>query len=106
MTNLFCRLEVDDEFKLRRLLYRQVGRFRSFENFVYVVGGLSIEVIVVHAVGHETALIDKLLRKVNSRQAVFDGKVDDALSFGDKGASGGRHNRLNLFLLRSLKGAL
>jgi hypothetical protein len=41
MTDLFCRLEVDDEFKLRRLLYRQIGRFRSLENLVYVVGGLA-----------------------------------------------------------------
>src|ERR1043166_4302401 len=35
-TNLFCRPEVNDEFKLRRLLHRQISRFRSFEDFVHV----------------------------------------------------------------------
>ena len=39
MANLFCRLEVNDEFKLRCLLYRQISRFGSLEDFVYVVGG-------------------------------------------------------------------
>jgi hypothetical protein len=47
-TNLFCRLEVDDELKLRRLLYGQVGRFRSPENLVYVVGGPAEQIFVVH----------------------------------------------------------
>ena len=53
MTNLFCRLEVDDEFNLHRLLYRQVGRFRSLEDPVYVVGGLAVQVIEVHPVEKE-----------------------------------------------------
>ena len=104
--NLFCRLEVNDEFKLRRLLHRQIGRFRSLEDLVHVVGGLAEQVLVVRPVGHETALIDKLLLEVNSRQPVFAGKLDDPLSFGEKGASGGRHNRAHLLLLCGLKGAL
>src|SRR4029434_46409 len=52
-----------------------------------------IEIIEVHPIGHEAALIDKLLRKVNSRQPVFAGKLDDPLSFREKGASGTRHYR-------------
>ena len=30
-TNLFCRFQVDDEFKLRRLLHRQISRFGTFQ---------------------------------------------------------------------------
>ena len=37
MANLFCRLQVDDELKLGRLLYRQVGRFGTFQNLVDVL---------------------------------------------------------------------
>ena len=37
-TNLFCRLQVDDEFKLRRLLHRQISRFGAFQDLVHVNG--------------------------------------------------------------------
>ena len=60
-----------------------------FKNLVHVNSRAPIEVIVVRPVGHETALIDKLLLEVNSRQPVFAGKLDDPLSFGEKAASGG-----------------
>ena len=69
------------------------------------MSGLAEQVIVVRPVGHETALIDKLLRKVNSWQLVFPGKLDDALSFREKAATGGRHDRADLLLLCGLKGA-
>ena len=105
-TDLFCRLEVNDEFKLRCLLHRQISRFGAFQDLVHVNSRAPIEVIEVRPIGHETALIDKLLLEVNSRQPVFAGKLDDPLSFGEKGASGGRHNRVYLLLLCGLKGAL
>ena len=41
-TDLFCRLKVDHEFKLRRLLHRQISRFGAFQDLVNVVGGLEI----------------------------------------------------------------
>src|SRR5438093_9096362 len=66
-TNLFCRLEVNHEFKLRCLLHRQISRFGAFQDLVYVTSRAPIEVIVVRPVGHETALINKLLLEVNSR---------------------------------------
>ena len=106
-SDLFRRLQVDDKLKLRRLLHRQISRFGAFqESCPRKQRRLPIEVIVVRPVGHETALIDKLLLKVNSRQAVFAGKLDDPLSFGEKAATGGRHNRAHLLLLCGLKGAL
>src|SRR5206468_12008944 len=87
-TNLFCRLKVDDEFKLRCLLHRQISRFGTFQDLVHVNSRAPIEINVVCSIGHESALVDKLLLKVNSWQPVFAGKLDDPLSFGDKGASG------------------
>jgi hypothetical protein len=40
------------------------------------------------------------------RQPVFAGKLDDPLSFGEKGGSGSRHNGAYLLLLGGLKGGL
>src|SRR5205814_9638079 len=105
-TNLFCRFKVNDEFKLRRLLHRQISRFGTFQDLVYVNSRAPIEVIVVRSVEHETALIDKFFLEVNGRQPVFAGKLDDSLSFGEKAGTGGRHNRAHLLLLCGLKGAL
>jgi len=42
---------------------------------------------------------------VNNWQPVFTGKLDDSLSFGEKAATGGSHNRAHLLLLCGLKGA-
>src|SRR5439155_14356882 len=92
-TNLFCRFKINDEFKLRRLLYGKVSRFCFLEDLIDVVGRAPIEVDRVRTIGHEAALVDKLLLKVNSRQPVFAGKLDDPLSFADKGANALRQNR-------------
>src|ERR1700752_2113820 len=105
-TNLFCSLKVNDKLKLRCLLHRQISRFGTFQNLIYVVSGLAEKVIEVRSIGHEAALIDKLLLELNSRQPVFASKVDDLLFFAEKGTIGGCHNRAHLFLLRGLKGAL
>src|SRR5438094_322230 len=104
--NLFCRLEVYDKLKLRCLLHRQISRFGTFQDLVHVNSRAPIEVDVVRSIGHEAALIDILLLWVNSRELVFAGKLDDPLSFGEKGASGDHRNRVDLLLLCSLKGGL
>lgn len=57
-------------------------------------------------IGHESTLVNKPLLWVNSRQSVFVGKLDDPLSFNEKAAIGGRHNRVDLLLPCGLKGAL
>src|SRR5438309_5982077 len=105
-TDLFCRLKVNDKFKLRCLLHRQISRFGTFQDLVDVHSRASVEVIEVSPVGHETAGFHKVILWVNGWQAVFDGKLDDPLSFGEEGKRGGRHNRAYLFLLCGLKGAL
>ena len=99
--NLFGRLKVNDEFKLRRLLHRQVSRFGAFQDLVHVNSRAPIEVGGVRPIGHETALIDKLLVWVNSRQPVLGGKLDDLLSFREKGTSGDHRHRVDLLLLCS-----
>src|SRR4030095_6917129 len=105
-TNLFRCLQVDHKLELRCLLHRQISRFGAFQDLVHINSRAPIEVIIVRPVGHQAAFIDKPRLEVNCRQAVFDGKLDDPLSFGEKGACGGRHNRLDLLLLCGLKGAL
>src|SRR4029434_2146758 len=92
-------VKIDDEFKLRRLLHRQISRFGAFEYLIHVNSRTPIEVIEVCSIGHETTLINKLLLNVNSRQPVFSRKLDDSLSFGEKEASCDRHDRVDLLLL-------
>src|SRR5919108_5480793 len=65
-TDLFGSLEINDEFKLRRLLHRQISRFGTFQNLVHVTSRTPIEVSAVYPVGHETAFIDILLLWVDS----------------------------------------
>jgi hypothetical protein len=83
-TNLFRCFKVNDEFKLCRLLHRQISRLGTFQDLVHVNSRAPKEVSVVHSIGHQAALIDKLLLVVNSRQPVSDGKLDDPLSLGGK----------------------
>src|SRR3972149_9694396 len=104
MTDLFCRLETNDEFKLHRSLYWQISRFRPLEDLVHVYSRKPIAVSGIRPIGHETTLINKLLLWVNSRQPVFAGKLDDPGSRGKQGAINGRHNRAHLLLLGGLKG--
>ena len=104
--DLFCRLKVNDEFKLRCLLHRQIRRFGTFQYLVNLNSRAPIEVGEARPVGHEAALIDKLFRGVNSRQAVIAGKFGNPLSFGEKGTISGCHHRVDLFLFCSIKGAL
>src|SRR5262249_6748576 len=103
--DLFRCLEINDEFKFRCLLHRQVSRFGTFQDLVYVNSRAPIEVIEARTVKHEAARIDKPLLWVNSWQPVFGSKLDDPLSFSEERASGHGHNRVNLLLFCDLKGA-
>ena len=49
-SNLFRRLQVDDELKLRRLLHRQISRLGAFQDLVHVNSRAPIEVIVVRPI--------------------------------------------------------
>jgi hypothetical protein len=70
------------------------------------MGGSAEQINVVCPIGHKAAFIDKLLLEVNSREAVFAGKLDDPLSFRENAGTGDRHNRADLLLLGGLKSVL
>src|SRR5262245_39751996 len=53
--DLFRRLQVDDELEFFRLLDREIGGLRAFEDFVHVSRGTAVEIGHIHAVEHETA---------------------------------------------------
>ena len=67
---LFGRLEVNDEFKLRCLLYGRSAGLAPFKILFHVNHRAPIEVDIVHPVRHQAALIDELPLEVNSRQQV------------------------------------
>ena len=51
-SDLFGRLQIDDEFKLHRPLYRQIGRLCPFENLVHKVCGTSVHFGIARRIGH------------------------------------------------------
>src|SRR4030095_8071529 len=51
--DLLCRLQIDDELELHRLLDRQVSRLGTLKDLVHVNGRAAIQVESVRAVGHE-----------------------------------------------------
>src|SRR5581483_2712992 len=65
--DLLRRFQIDDKLEFRRLLHGKIGGLGALENLVDVMRGALVEVDVVRPVGHETALIGELPRKVNRR---------------------------------------
>jgi hypothetical protein len=59
------RLEVDDQFKLRGLLYRQIGGFSTFQNLVHVGRGAPKHISKVRPIGNKAPGVDKLPRCVH-----------------------------------------
>src|SRR5262249_39563692 len=54
-TDSFRRLEIDDEFELRRLFDRQFSRFGALQNSIHIFGGPTKLIIPVEAVGDQTS---------------------------------------------------
>src|SRR5262249_39377046 len=90
-TDLLRCFQIDNELKLLRLFHGQISGLGTFQDFVDVVRSTPIEIIEVHAIRQETAFIDKLLLRVNRRQPVFAGKLDNPFSCGEKGWVAMRH---------------
>ena len=67
---LGCR-QIDDQIELGRLFDREVGRLRSAQNLVNIVGGAPEKVREACSIGHETARFDILAEAciVGSRAA-------------------------------------
>src|SRR5687767_14625546 len=79
-TNLFCCFKIDDEFKLRRLLYGQISRFGTFQDLVDVNSRAPVQVSGGSPVEHEPSLINKFLLRVNRRDPMLASKLNDAFS--------------------------
>src|SRR5262249_374240 len=104
--NLLCCLQVDHKLKLRGLLHRQVSRFGTFQDLVHVKSRPPIKVSGIRAIGHEAALIDKVLLWVNRGQPMFAGKLNDPFSFSEKEPTPAAPNPAPLLLLCRSKGPL
>ena len=50
-------LEVDDQLELCRLFYRQIGRFRPFQDFIHETGSAMKLVSPIHAICYKAAMI-------------------------------------------------
>src|SRR6476620_9419281 len=57
-TECFGRGQIDHQDELGRLLYRQVGGLRTFENFVDYFARAPKELSIVCAVGHKTSSLN------------------------------------------------
>src|SRR4051812_27644618 len=98
-TKFFCCFEVNDELELRCLLHRQISRLGAFQYLIHVNSRLPVEVSEVRPIGHESTGFDKFILWINSRQAIFTGKLAYPLSFRKKAVSDVRHDRAHLLLL-------
>src|SRR5437660_5854727 len=67
-TDLLGRFQINDEFKLRRLLYRQVCGLRAFQDFVDISGGAAVQVGNAHAVKHEATSVREEAVWIHRRQ--------------------------------------
>src|SRR5215467_11975825 len=77
--DLLCRLEIDYQLELGRLLYWDVGGFATLQNLIHVGSSPPPQVLTVRAVRHETTGINKTTTKIDCRQLVPSGKINNLL---------------------------
>src|SRR5262245_27715538 len=70
-------VEVNDEIEFGWLLDRDVGRFRSTQNLIDVIGGTPKQVRIVCSEGHQPSPFDILPSPVHGRQPRADGQDID-----------------------------
>src|SRR5262245_59864034 len=70
-------LEIDREIELRRLLHREIGWVRAFQDLVDVRGGPAPQVWRACLVGHETAVDD--IHRSHRRQAALHDQPSESL---------------------------
>src|ERR1700730_383174 len=88
-------LEVDEQFKLGRLLDRQVGWLATFEDFVHVGAAQPEGVGDVRSIGHQPAQLHKLLAHGDKGQPEFCGEVDNPFSLSEKHWTGKYYKRIS-----------
>src|SRR5437870_11193977 len=75
--DLLCRLQVEDQLELRRLLDRQIGGLGTFQNFVNVGGGAPEQFGTVRSICHKTTKVHEFLHVKYRRQAPLCCNVGD-----------------------------
>src|SRR6516225_527362 len=69
-TERACRLEIDDELKLRRLHDRQIGGLFAPENAAHIDAALAVTVVEARSVAHQTTGGDELALEMHHGHAV------------------------------------
>ena len=75
--DLLSCFQIDDEFKLRRLLHREVCWLGTFENFVDLSGGAPVQFWNVWPIGDQATRVDPSNVGTHRRQPVLDRKLND-----------------------------
>ncbi len=97
--DLLRRFEIDDEFKLHRLLDGQVCRRPAFQNLVHIRRGAPVQVEKVHAVKHKTAGFYKLTLVVYRREPVLCREICNLCSLRSEDGAVQREDCLSTPLL-------
>jgi hypothetical protein len=79
-SDLFGSLEIDRQFKFRRLLDGKIGGLSAFEDFVHVIRRLSVHTEQVGAITHETTFFHISSPRINGGKANLNSKRDDTLA--------------------------
>ena len=80
--------EIYDEFKLRGLLDRQIGRLGTFEDLAYVGRRAPIQIRQLGRVRHQTAIFHVFPPRVHSGQSVICREREDLFSIRGKYRAG------------------
>src|ERR1041384_1860946 len=78
--DLLGGFEIEQQIELQRLFDRQLGRFGALENLVDKDRRAPKQIICVHAVHRQAAVIDIFRPGVNPSQTVFCRRVDNSFS--------------------------
>src|SRR5262245_5577873 len=70
-------LEVDGQLVLGRLLHRQVGRPRAFEDSIYILSHATELIVPVEAVGNEATDTHSLCLRIDAGHSISMSQSDD-----------------------------
>src|SRR5215467_6467394 len=90
--------QIDDELKLHRTLYWQVGWLGAFQDFVHISSGAAEQVSVNRCVRHQAARVRVLWRGVDRRQLILSRELHDKVSVRIHERLGQRDESLGTFL--------
>src|SRR5262245_575218 len=83
-------LEVEHQFKVRRLFYRQIRWFGSPSDAIDIFCGVAVHSRDARAVGQQTTHLNPLAESEHGRHTVPQGKLGHASTVAEK--NWGRHN--------------